>query len=319
MELIVEQVSRSKKVLSRHQMIGPHISIGRGFDNDIILNDPYVDPNHLLLTVNQEGRWLAKDEDTTNGSYFENESKLNHPRPVHSGEVVAIGKSFVRFIYPDHPVAPTMRLSGLESLLNWLGSPLILAGVFCFYLSLLLLSFYMGAVTEIKTSQMFTNVFAKVLMVSLLPMMFAFLARLFKHEARIVTQLVVWYGFFTLFLLVDSIGELISFNSSQIWLSSSIVFVAEVMLIFALLWLAFYIAFHQRPLRRLIMVSSLTLGMLSLSYLYSSSNSSDFSVKPSYDNTLLAPEFAIKEPVSVSEFIDRSEAIFEFTTEQAEK
>ena len=91
------------------------------------------------------------------------------------------------------------------------------------------------------------------------------------------------------------------------------------MLIFALLWSAFYIAFHQSSLRRLLMTGTMTAGMVFLSYMYSASNRADFQVKPIYDNTLLAPEFAIAEPVSIQEFISSSEAIFDKTTEQAKQ
>lgn len=318
MELIIERISRSKKLLSRHQVSGPHVSIGRGYNNDVILNDPYVDANHLLLTVNQEGRWQAIDEGSLNGSHFEHEAQLKHARPIQSGDIVALGKSHLRFIYPDHPVAPTIRLSGMEGLLNWLSSPLIVAAILLLYLTLQMVGFYIDSL-EIKTSQMFSSVFLKIAVMSVLPMMFALLARLFKHDARVLTQIVVWYSFFTIFLITDSLGALISFNSSKMWLGSTFMYITELILIFALLWSAFYIAFHQSPLRRLVMVSGLTFGIIGLSYIYTSSNSADFQVKPIYDNTLLAPEFAISKPVSVQQFIEQSEGIFELTIQKAKE
>lgn len=310
MELIIEQVSRSKKLLSRHKVKGSHIAIGRGYDNDVILNDPYVCPNHLLLTVDQEGCWQVNDQGSVNGSQFEHEDKLNHSRPIRSGEVIAIGKSHLRFIYPDHPVAPTIRFSGMEGLLNWLSRPMIVIGIFLLYLLLQVVSFYMAA-TEVKASQLFSTIFLKIAVMSSLPLLFAFLARLFKHDARVLTQMVLWYSFFTLFLLTDSVQTLISFNSSRVWVSSAFAYVTEISLMVALLWSTFYVAFHQSPVRRLAMVSAMTLGIVGLSHLYSASNRSDFHVKPIYDSTLLAPEFAIVEPISVQEFIDRSEDIFE--------
>ncbi len=316
MELIIEQVSRSKKLLNRYKVNGPHASIGRGYNNDIILNDPYVDAEHLQLSVNQQGQWSIQDHDSTNGSFFENEAKLKHQRPIRSGEVINVGKSYLRFIYPDHPVSGTIRLSGLEGLFNWLSSPLVVMAVLLFYLGLQLMGYYIGS-TEVKTSQMFSSVFMKMAMLSSLPLLFSLVARLFKHDARVLTQVALWFCFFTLFAFTDHIAALISFNSANNQLSKGFVYLSEVVLIFSLLWTAFYIALHQSPLRRLVVVGSMTFGLMALSYLYSLSRVGDFNPKPVYNYTLLAPEFVLVEPVSVDQFIQRSEAIFELSTQQA--
>jgi hypothetical protein len=317
MELIIEQVSRSKKLLQRHQVEGSMINIGRGYDNDVILNDPYICAHHLSLNVGEDGRWQVCDNDTVNGSFTERQKPLKGCESIESGDVISIGKSYLRFIYPHQQVAPAIRLSGLEGLLNWLSSPMVVITVFCIYIGMLFGNYYMGSAVEIKTTQMLSNVFFRFVVMSLLPLLFALLARLFKHDARVLTQMVVWYSFFIIFLLFDGLSALINFNSNQSWMSNGFSYITQITLLFSLFWATFYIAFHQSPMRRSVTAGAITIGIYALSYLYNAGNSSDFNPKPMYDNTLLAPEFAISTPVSIEQFIADSESVFELSTKKA--
>jgi hypothetical protein len=319
MELIIEQVSGTKKLLQRHKIKGSFIDIGRGYDNDLVLNDPYVCGRHLSLNTTEEGRWQMCDQGSVNGSFTDRQQPIEGLQPVYSGDVISIGKSYLRFIYPNQPVAPAIRLGGFEGVLNWLSSPAIVIAVFCLYISLLLGNYYVGSSVEIKASHMFSSVFTKLLVMSLLPLLFALLARLFKHDARVLTQMVVSYSFFIIYLLLDALSALISFNSNQQWMSNSFSYITQIMLVFAVLWSAFYIAFHQSQLRRTVLAGGLTITFFVLAYLNNAGNRSDFNPKPSYDNTLLAPEFALSEPVSIKEFIADSEAVFELVTKKAVK
>ena len=49
-------------------------TIGRGCNNDIILNDPYICENHIQIDAAEENKWLLKDLDSLNG-YLINKSK----------------------------------------------------------------------------------------------------------------------------------------------------------------------------------------------------------------------------------------------------
>jgi hypothetical protein len=305
--------------LQRHQVSGSTLSVGRGYDNDVILNDPYLCARHLSLQVDEQGRWQAFDNHSVNGSFTENQKPLTNGRVIESGDVISIGKSYLRFIYPQQSVAPAIRLSGLEGLLNWLSSPMVVIAIFSIYIGMLFGNYYISSAVEIKTSQMLSSVFARFTAMSLLPLLFSLLARFFKHDARVLTQVVVWYCFFIIFLLVNGLGTLISFNSNQDWLSSGFSYVTQVGLLFSILWATFYIAFHQSPRRRTMIAGAITFGIYMLGYLYSASHSSDFNPKPMYDNTLLAPEFVISTPVTIKQFISQSESIFELTTKQASK
>jgi hypothetical protein len=317
MELIVELVSRSKKLIHSQKISGPEARIGRAYDNDVILTDPYVCPHHLTLTASDDGLWQVCDVDSVNGSFTHDQHQLVGCQTVQNGDVVSLGKSHLRFIYPNQSVAPTIQLSGIEGFLNFISSGLVVTLVFALYVGLLLSNQYMQTVTELKPSVLLKTIFTLLLTSSLWPMLCALLARLFKNDARILTQLALSYAAFTLFLVAGWIDDVISFNSSIGWLSSSFSLLSEAVLLFALFWANFYVAFHHSLRRRNMMAGGVTLTILLLSFLYNNSSIRDFNPQPSYDGTLLAPEFAMASPVSVSEFISASESVFNSTEAKA--
>ena len=72
MEIIIEEITRGHKLIARHKFLQDNINIGRGYDNDIIMADPHICAQHLGLNFNGE-HWVLNDEDTINGSFYEDE------------------------------------------------------------------------------------------------------------------------------------------------------------------------------------------------------------------------------------------------------
>lgn len=318
MELIVELVSRSQKLIHSQRIDGTEVTVGRAYDNDVVLADPFVCPHHLSLTQTEGGVWQVCDRDSVNGSFTDAQKQLIGCQPIRSGDVVSVGKSHLRFIYPNQAVAPTIRLSGIEGFLNFISSPLVVMAVFFLYIGLLMGDHYLQTVTELKTSVMLKTIFTLLMVSSLWPMLCSLVARLFKNDARVLTQLSLCYIFFILFLAIGWIGSLISFNSSGGWLITGFSFITEAGLLFALFWANFYVAFHQKHVRRTVMAAGFTVILLLMSFLYNNSNMRDFNPQPSYNATLLAPEFAISSPVTITEFIATSEGIFDRTAKTAQ-
>ena len=67
----VEILSRHHDVLERHRCTGPEIRIGRGYDNDVVLDDPYVAPRHLRVFRGATGTLVAEDAGSANGLFTE--------------------------------------------------------------------------------------------------------------------------------------------------------------------------------------------------------------------------------------------------------
>lgn len=73
---------------------GERLRVGRGMDNDIVLNDSSVSRNHLALTRAVDG-WLFEDLGSENGTYLD-EEYVTQGKVLH-GQSLALGRTIVVF------------------------------------------------------------------------------------------------------------------------------------------------------------------------------------------------------------------------------
>jgi hypothetical protein len=102
----IEILSRHHEVASRFRMPGPEVRIGRGYNNDVIVDDPYVAAEHLQLFRDQDGRLVVQDLGSANGVYL-NESKQRSARIIVDGkQSIRIGQTFLRIREGNFAVEP---------------------------------------------------------------------------------------------------------------------------------------------------------------------------------------------------------------------
>jgi pSer/pThr/pTyr-binding forkhead associated (FHA) protein len=78
----------------RYAIEGETIRIGRDYSNDVVIQDPEVSRNHLLLTRDRAG-FIAQDLNSTNGSFINDIRLHNDARPFATNDVLRLG-SMVR-------------------------------------------------------------------------------------------------------------------------------------------------------------------------------------------------------------------------------
>lgn len=69
------------------------LTIGRGPDCEIYVDDEYVSTRHAILRPHG-GQWYAEDLGSTNGT-FVSESRIHGPTPVGLGTPVRVGKTVI--------------------------------------------------------------------------------------------------------------------------------------------------------------------------------------------------------------------------------
>ena len=68
-ELIVEIHDAHRRMPAYRHIARFPLSIGRGYNNDIILNDPYVAAEHLVIDTAEHG-WVLRQIDMTNPPHY---------------------------------------------------------------------------------------------------------------------------------------------------------------------------------------------------------------------------------------------------------
>jgi Inner membrane component of T3SS, cytoplasmic domain len=101
----LELLSRHHDVLQRHRYTGPIIRIGRGYDNDLVLDDPHVAPRHLQLSRTESGGWLAQDLGSANGLRAEHGKGRFDSLALDEDKIFRIGTTLLRLRSEHYPVA----------------------------------------------------------------------------------------------------------------------------------------------------------------------------------------------------------------------
>jgi pSer/pThr/pTyr-binding forkhead associated (FHA) protein len=102
----VEILSRHRDVVARHRCDGAEVRIGRGYDNDVIVDDPYVAPHHLRVFRDEDGRLVAEDLGSANGLYTGDGERREKRIAIDGDRPLRIGRTQLRIRESSHVVAP---------------------------------------------------------------------------------------------------------------------------------------------------------------------------------------------------------------------
>lgn len=101
----IELLQRNDEVRKRHTLPKLPIQIGRAYDNDLILDDPYIAPHHAVIEQDENGLRI-RDLGSQNGIVHQ-QQKLRQ-LALDTDPVFRLGHSRLRLRHPASPVAPEL-------------------------------------------------------------------------------------------------------------------------------------------------------------------------------------------------------------------
>jgi hypothetical protein len=129
----IETLARNGDVLHRHRVEQLPIRIGRGYDNDYILDDPYAAPHHALIDVGEDGALLLRDLGTRNGVVHA--GRRSEHLALTGNTVVRLGHTTLRIRAAGFPVPAELHdrtMHGWEGALPGLAGTVLTALVALF-------------------------------------------------------------------------------------------------------------------------------------------------------------------------------------------
>lgn len=121
----VETLARNGDVLHRHQVDALPIRLGRGYDNDFIVDDAHCAARHAIIESDQDGRMVLRDLGSRNGVIHQGKRKLS--LVITGDTVVRLGHTSLRVRAADFPV-PAEQLDRTRH--SWEGGMPGLIGMF---------------------------------------------------------------------------------------------------------------------------------------------------------------------------------------------
>ena len=129
----VETLARNGDVLHRHQVKELPIRLGRGYDNDYILDDDYAAARHAIIEAGAQGELVLRDLGSKNGVIHMGQRKTS--LVITGDTVVRMGHTMLRVRATDFPMPEEMldrTMHGWEGGLPGLIG-LLLIGVFAVF------------------------------------------------------------------------------------------------------------------------------------------------------------------------------------------
>lgn len=156
------------------------VTIGRAWDNDIVLDDPHVAAHHLRLQRDIDGRWSAEDLGSRNGLHVEGERQRRERIELDAGTTLRVGQTLLRLHRAADPVAPELPLAQGRS--PW---PFALGATLCVAL-LEVLGIWLSDIAEPKPIRYLVPPLATLVVIALWTTLWSVLSRVFAGHA--------WFG-----------------------------------------------------------------------------------------------------------------------------
>ncbi|HUF30843.1 MAG TPA: FHA domain-containing protein [Gemmatimonadaceae bacterium] len=161
--VIVEVLGPHGQVRTRTRLAALPAVIGRGYDSDVLIDDPHICPRHAELVRNDGGVLLLRDLGSVNGIGARTGGARPTSIALASGDRVQLGTVSLRVLELDHPVSAATPLAAAGSITSSILHPwralAICAGA---WLALALLSYQASTEGEAVVSAVQQSVYTFV-------------------------------------------------------------------------------------------------------------------------------------------------------------
>ncbi|MBV9562622.1 MAG: FHA domain-containing protein [Bradyrhizobium sp.] len=183
----IEILSRHRDVTARFRIVDAEASIGRGYDNDVIVDDPYVAARHVRVFRDEGGQWIAEDTGSANGMFLDG-GRARLARIVVDGrQPIRIGQTLLRIREAGHAVDPE-RLARPQ----WQVFPALLAAVLMLgILGVAAVSLWLGQTDEVRASTYLTPLLGISSLLLIWVGSWTLLSRIFSGRSRFLDNLLI--------------------------------------------------------------------------------------------------------------------------------
>ena len=301
----LEVLDRSGNVAERVRINDLPLRIGRAYDNDVIIADPYVCPHHVRIRLDDSGQLLAEDLGSVNGLYENGNRERVQTASLAPGARMRLGHTRLRFRSVDYEVAPTLPDHHARQFLGLYENRLIQVLIFVITMATLWASSFFETVEKREASEPAFELVLPVIFILVWAGAWAFAGRVITHRVKFVVHCaVISVALLTLFAF-DTTLEYLAFALSMDHIRT----VVSVLGGLAILGLALYshlrFATLASRLRLGVVASAISVSVIGLVVLKFHVESAEFSVIPHNRATLKAPVFRVVEGESADDFFTR--------------
>ena len=308
--MVVLEILGGGKHARFERVAGMPVSIGRALDNDVIIDDPYVDAHHLMLEWRKEGdAWLVSDLSSTNHTV--KDPKSGAASEVKSGDELFLGKTRIRVYSEHHAVAPTLSLRDLEHRLlefdavSWVLTLMaVLSGAVCLQM------YFESTIDAIKP-----DMYAKTTLTILGSVVFiggfwALISRILKGETRFASLLNMTLVQSMAAVVLTLVLNVVYFNLPGTPGREILQNIVSLFLFVAYVYLCLVLTTKLTLIPKISICSLILVGTLGFMAISGYSKEDQFIYYPKYDGALYSPPFLARSGEPEEEFRAGLPALF---------
>jgi hypothetical protein len=200
----VEILGSKDRVVERFRFDSLPFTIGRAYSNDMILDDPYVCPEHLRIVRDADGNLVAEDLGSVNGLRESNRPERVTSMRLHPGIKLRIGRTVLHFCDANHPVAATLvDQTDSPTFRSRLASPYAGGGFAVAAFALLAAYSYLGTYERVSVAKIVSQSLFILLGLGLWAGCWALVSRVVFGRSRYMSHLAVVCGLFVAYAIFD--------------------------------------------------------------------------------------------------------------------
>ncbi len=298
--LIVNVPGRGARGASLIRSTDGNLRLGRGFHNDIVLDDPFVAAEQLRF-VRDDHSWYVEVLERTNPVLL-NGSPLRDPRArLNSGDQITVGRTDLSVYDEAHPVDPPRRLAFSSWLSAHRVGPWLALMVLFVVGGLDALAEFLTQSADLDWQKPAYGVLFSAAFIAVWAAVWALLGRALRHQphyfAHLLVSALVSFGM-TLLLPLAALAE---FASSSEKLGEIATFGVAVLGLSVLLGLNLFLATNLRRTARTALLFSVCVA--GLVYLGSHHEDAPFQAEPVYSALVLPPFMHVTGERPIEDFI----------------
>ena len=312
MAVIIEVLGWGGKSQRHYRVEGSSITIGRGYQNDVVLGDSHISANHLRLDA-VEGGWQLTDLDSLNGvEIIKNPSadSTASTMALADGAELKIGRTKLRIIADSYPVEAAKELHRLEKDVGQLNRFSIWLPLFMLVLAIDVSTLYFNSFVEWQWKNSLSSILVTQLFLLVLALFWAGVGRFLREEGNFLGH----YNLILLATLVYSLSGwfvgVIGYNLSAGFLIETVLPLFTLLLAALLLSANFALATTMMARQRWITSVGFVGLILVVSIASQMQQWGEFSPYPEYFSALELPALQIGRGESVDTFIEDLDGLF---------
>ena len=301
-KLILTISKKGERSSSLYKLDAGDTTIGRAYDNDIIIDDPYVSPHQFRL-VTDDGDIRLEVVDEINPILVNNKVSDETSFVMKVGEILSVGKTQLQLLSEDTDVAKTkQQFMSKWPMLNRVGPMVAILSLLIYSLLSSLLDFLQNS-TDLEWREPAYMALFVVVIVVIWAAIWAVAGRIYKHQSHFFVQLLVTSIVGILFLFITPVVEFIDFQSNKAVVGIIAGYVVVFLFLFVLLKANMVIATNSLRTSLIAFACSIFLVAIALATTQYSSDQFDFD-RQNFPGTVKPPFAIFSKPVSIESYLE---------------